>query len=131
MLKTRSSDRRQVKAEMKGTKPHSIVEHSVAADSAAATKNIISKKNQKQTTEIVKSAMGERVEVGGMPSKPTRFGSTIVSDMPAKNKKSIAKKDVLMEVKKVKSPKNAPNIKVELDTEVNNLHFTTKDCRSN
>lgn len=126
MQKTRSSDRRQEKAEMKVTKPHSIVKNAAAA-SAAATKSIISKKNQKQTAEDGKSSssvLRQRVEVGGTAAKPSRFGSTVISDKSAKITKSFAENDDLMEVTKVKSSKNAPNIKVELESEVNNLHFT-------
>lgn len=124
MLKTRSSDQKQEKADMKGTKPHSIVKTTTAtATAAAATKSVALKKNQKRTVEIVtpKSAvLRQRVEVGGSASgKPNRIESTVVDETPKKMKKSLAKNIELMEAKKAKTPKNAPTIKVEMDSEVN------------
>lgn len=124
MLSTRSSDRRKEKCEMKGTKPHSIVKNSAAVAAAVATKNVISKKNQKQTMDIVKAKISipnECAEVGSAAVKTKRFGSTIVTETPAKKGKSFAKNVELMEVKKVKSPKNTSSIKVEIDSEVSSF----------
>lgn len=128
MLKTRSSDRRQEKPEMKGTKPHSIVKNSAAVAvggaAAAATKSIVAKKNQnqKQTVEMVKpksAISGQRAEADNAAAKIKRIAPTVVHETPAKMRKSFAKNVDLMEAKQVKSPKNAPTIKVEIDAEVN------------
>lgn len=121
MLKTRSTDRRQEVSEVKGTKPRSIVENAAAATAAAATKNIQSKKNQKQTVEIVKpkcSVQSKRVVIdNSAAAKPKRLGSTVDDGLSAKIKKTIAKNVELMEVKTAKSPKSAAIVKVEVDSQ--------------
>lgn len=122
MLKTRSSDRRQeMKSEMKGTTPHSIVKNSAAAVAiTAATNNTISTKISKRTVEIVKPKIpisSQRVEVIATGAKPKRFDSIAANEISAKLRKPNAKTVELMEVNKL--PNNAPSIKVEIDLKVN------------
>lgn len=142
MLKTRSSDRRQVKttttttvaatavlatpAEVKGIKPHSIVKRSVAdgvtATATVATKTVLAKKHPKQIVETVaakNSISTQRIVNNGIAMKSKRVEMSPPPPAKVKRPNHNAKTVALTETETVKLPTNAAStIKVEADAKV-------------